>query len=195
MRYFRSSYQWQTKESEKAEHSCAYPACQENGEYKAPIRGVVGKYQYFCLMHIRQFNKDWNYFEGMSDGQVEREMERNRLGGQTWPMGLHNAAKRINFRPEKIKDPFDLFADDESETKAPPHPLWHDITDEENKAMALLQLEPVFDKTILRNAYRKMVRRYHPDSIENEGDTDTIKKINHAYDVLKKLLSRYEHFS
>ncbi len=195
MRYFKTSYQWQPKVEEPA-HICAHPHCNQTGEYRAPIaRNLPGKYQYFCLTHIREFNKSWNYFDGMSDNQVEKEMEKIRLGGETWPMGLHNAAARINFNTEKIQDPFDLFTNDDVLKKEASSSLWKDILPEESQAMALLQLEPIFDKKTLRNAYRKMVRRYHPDSIENEGDTDTIKKINHAYDILKKLLNRYEHTS
>ncbi len=193
MRYFKTSYRWKPQIPEKQRQVCAHPQCDQSGDYKAPIsRGLTGQYQYFCLTHIREFNKSWNYFDGMNDFQVEKEMERIRLGGETWPMGLHNAAKRINFNTEKIKDPFELFADEDFQKKQTSSSPWSDISVEEKQAMALMQLESPFNKSTLRNAYRKMVRRYHPDSIENEGDTDTIKKINHAYDILKKLLERYE---
>lgn len=193
MRYFKTSYQWRAKEENGPAHICAHPQCLEAGEYKAPLgRHMPGKYQYFCLTHIREFNKAWNYFDGMNDRQIEKEIEKIRLGGETWPMGLHNAAKRIHFNAEKLKDPFDLFADEKEDNQAEKTSFHAPFSLEENKAMALLQLDAVFDKIALRNAYRKMVRRYHPDSIENEGDTDTIKKINHAYDILKKYLERVE---
>ena len=51
---------------------CAWPGCTKKGEHKAPVsRDNLREYCYFCLEHVRIYNRAWNYYEGMSDSEVE----------------------------------------------------------------------------------------------------------------------------
>ena len=50
---------------------CDWNNCLEEGAYKAPVeRDNSKKYRMLCLNHVKEFNKKWNYFDGMSDNQV-----------------------------------------------------------------------------------------------------------------------------
>ena len=50
---------------------CEWNNCNEEGLYKAPKEKDNSKeYRLLCLEHVREFNKSWNYFSGMSDEQV-----------------------------------------------------------------------------------------------------------------------------
>ena len=50
---------------------CDWNNCNKIGEYKAPIeRDNSRKYRLLCLEHVREFNKKWDYFSGMSDNQI-----------------------------------------------------------------------------------------------------------------------------
>ena len=50
---------------------CEWNNCNEEGLYKAPKeKDNSKKYRLLCLEHVREFNKSWNYFSGMSDEQV-----------------------------------------------------------------------------------------------------------------------------
>ncbi|MCE2517812.1 MAG: hypothetical protein J4F41_08285 [Alphaproteobacteria bacterium] len=43
------------------ERTCAKPGCTENGDYKAPRSSRdVRDYIWFCLEHVREYNKSWN---------------------------------------------------------------------------------------------------------------------------------------
>ncbi len=194
MRKYKRTYKWRDTELKEPKHICAHKNCQKEGLYRAPVSRLSSRQvQYFCLDHIKEFNKNWNYFEGMSDAQFSAEMQRAHYGGDTWPMGFHDAAKRINFNAERMKDPFDFFDRKNDLGNKTINAVWPDMSEEELDAIALLQLSIPFERPELRNAYRKLARKYHPDSAENKNDTDTIKKINQAYDILKKLLQRYEN--
>ena len=48
----------------------------------APLNPAVSANEryHFCLEHVREYNKAWNYFEGMTPGAVERD----RLAAMTW---------------------------------------------------------------------------------------------------------------
>ena len=50
---------------------CDWNNCKEIGEYKAPVeKDNSKKYRMLCLKHVKEFNKNWNYFSGMDDDQV-----------------------------------------------------------------------------------------------------------------------------
>ena len=50
---------------------CDWNNCFEIGEYKAPIEKDNSKnYRLLCLNHVKEFNKNWNYFTGMNDDQI-----------------------------------------------------------------------------------------------------------------------------
>ena len=50
---------------------CDWNNCLEEGSYKAPVeKDNSRKYRMLCLNHIKEFNKNWNYFEGMNDNQI-----------------------------------------------------------------------------------------------------------------------------
>ena len=47
---------------------CDWNNCSEIGEYKAPVEKDNSKnFRLLCLTHIKEFNKNWNYFSGMSE--------------------------------------------------------------------------------------------------------------------------------
>ena len=50
---------------------CDWNNCKEIGEYKAPVeKDNSKKYRMLCLEHVKEFNKNWNYFSGMNDNQI-----------------------------------------------------------------------------------------------------------------------------
>ena len=45
---------------------CEQPGCRLCGEYRAPrARDRLTDYRWFCLEHIREYNKKWDYFAGL----------------------------------------------------------------------------------------------------------------------------------
>lgn len=64
------------------------------------------------------------------------------------------------------------------------------------EALSLLGLRPNFNEEQLKKAYRKLMKKYHPDLYENKSQAEKLKaeeltkQINEAYDVLLKSLNR-----
>ena len=53
------------------ENICDWKNCKKVGNFKAPIeKDNSRKYRMLCLKHVKEFNKNWNYFEGMNDMQI-----------------------------------------------------------------------------------------------------------------------------
>ena len=65
--------------------------CGRMGGYRAPKgRGHEGEYFNFCLDHVREYNKSYNYFAGMADDEIV-DYQRSASTGHrpTWNMGVN----------------------------------------------------------------------------------------------------------
>ncbi len=52
---------------------CDHPECGAAGDFRAPRSPRdLGHHYWFCLEHVRAYNASWNYFEGMSQEEIER---------------------------------------------------------------------------------------------------------------------------
>ena len=50
---------------------CEWKNCREFGKFRAPTeKDNSKKFKLLCDQHIKLFNKSWNYFEGMSEGEI-----------------------------------------------------------------------------------------------------------------------------
>src|ERR687884_315930 len=79
---------------EEAAAGCQWKGCTSAGLYRAPKgRGREGQYWSFCLDHVRHYNSEYNYFEGMTNLEIE-EFQKDALTGHrpTWRVGTTGAA-------------------------------------------------------------------------------------------------------
>lgn len=176
-------------ESRPSLRVCDHPGCAEGGEYRAPrSRDRLGDYFWFCLEHVREYNKSWNYYAGMSDAEVEADLRRTTTWDRpTWRFGLGDAAARgQTFR--RVRDPFGVFDDDGADDirTGPARPS---SLSPEGRAFAVMALEPPLTLEQLKRRYKELVKKHHPDA--NGGDRDAeerLKSINEAYTTLRRFL-------
>jgi len=51
---------------------CEWDNCKETGAFKAPTERDNSKnFRWLCEEHIKLFNNNWNYFDGMSQNEIE----------------------------------------------------------------------------------------------------------------------------
>ena len=76
-----------------AARTCEHPDCPGEGVYRAPkSRDALNSHMWLCLDHIREFNKSWDYFAGMTTDQIEAHVRRDIVGWRpTWPLGRLSA--------------------------------------------------------------------------------------------------------
>ena len=73
---------------------CEWNNCKETGEFKAPIeKDNSRKYRWMCEDHIKLFNKNWNYFEGMGQDQIENFLKSDL----TWHRPTQQFGSTDNF--------------------------------------------------------------------------------------------------
>jgi DnaJ-domain-containing protein 1 len=176
-------------EAQTSVRHCDHPGCAEAGEYRAPrARDRLDDYFWFCLDHVREYNRSWNYYAGMSDSEVEADLRRTTTWDRpTWRFGAGDAGGRGQAF-KRVRDPFELFDDDGAgdERRAAARPSIHSP---EGKAFSIMGLEPPLSLDQLKRRYKELVKKHHPDA--NGGDRaaeERLKSINEAYTTLRRFL-------
>lgn len=138
---------------------CDRHGCNEPGDRPAPKSPNSPERWYFCEAHAGEYNRGWNYFEGLTaEEAAEREAQERRDAGD-FSESKHNS-----------------WAGPGDGTRSR----------DELRALELFELEVDADFESVRLAWRRMAKSNHPDV--KPGDADAAKRfqaIQAAYDVLK----------
>ena len=169
---------------------CDHPDCELGGEYRAPRSRTPGDgIFWFCLDHVRAYNKAWDYFAGMDRNEIERlQREVATWHRPTWPLGTNPYA-----RPKQapIYDPFDFLRAGNGDSDAR---FGHEknggacapvIGHEQQQALDMLEIDSMATLQQIKTRYKQLVKRYHPDANGSDlASEERLKQIIQAYDYL-----------
>ena len=168
---------------------CDMPGCDAPGEYRAPkSRCALKDYHWFCLEHVRTYNAAWDFYRGMSPGEIEAQLRADTGWRRpTWPLGrlggmldealLHDPMHVLNARRH----------DDRRN---------RDVPAEMRQPLATLGLAWPVTLDQLKSRYKELAKQHHPDA--NNGDRaaeERLKDINIAYAVLRGRLGAEPHLA
>jgi hypothetical protein len=170
---------------------CAWPGCAASGSYPAPqSTRELRRFIWFCLEHIREYNKSWNYFAGMNEHQIEAHRRADTTWHRpSWRFGAAGVDETSRFR-----DPFGFFDNGEAGRKPGDAGAGHNGAGRGGAGhglgkgghmMEVLDLEFGFTLEELKRRYKTLVKRHHPDL--HGGDRtaeERLKQINEAYAYL-----------
>jgi len=167
---------------------CDSDKCNEKGEYRAPKSRVnLRKYYYFCLKHIKEYNKSWDFYKGMTVNQIEKSMRSDTIWDRpSWPLkvNLNNVIDEFN----EYIDEFEKNDDDKiNENYFKNNLINEKLTLEEVKAVNKLELKIPISMDKIKKNYKKLVKIFHPDVNENNKKAEEkFKEINESYRLLLK---------
>ncbi|MBJ3776034.1 J domain-containing protein [Acuticoccus mangrovi] len=174
------------------ERTCAVPGCNRVAEYRAPKgRGKEGQFHWFCLEHVREYNKSYNYFEGMDDDDVIAYQRDAIIGHRpTKPIGVRGAHRAREAKAAwrgMVDDPFGFFGAEGAHHEPPPEPERRRPKGPERDAFEVMGLDHSASKEAIKSRYKTLVKRHHPDA--NQGDRSSeerLRSIINAYAVLRR---------
>ncbi len=171
-----------------AERHCQTPGCPEQGVHRAPVaRDRLNQFYWFCQVHVRQYNLAWDYFAGMNEQEIEYHRRFDTVWQRpSWPFGQFG--ERAARSPGggagyRIHDGYGFFSEGAEGTRngrveAP--------QTEEQKALALLDLEEPVSFDDVKARYKALVKQLHPDANGNDPEAEErLKIVNQAYGALK----------
>ena len=164
---------------------CEWPDCESPGKHPAPKgRDTEKEYHYFCLRHVREYNKDYNYFKGMKDKEVKDFVASSRTGHRpTWKVGDNAKGKKPagTSKGPNVKDPFDLMG--EGEIHGRPR---RTVRNQELKSLHELGLDETATQEAATKQYKVLIKRLHPDANKgSRANEDKLNKVIKAYEYLK----------
>ncbi|WP_375626002.1 MULTISPECIES: J domain-containing protein [unclassified Bartonella] len=184
------------QKAEPEAQQCQWEGCEKTGSHKAPAgRNHEGQYLYFCIEHVRAYNKNFNYFSGLSNKDIAK-FQKDALTGHrpTWPTDLSNgttkktAANYAKIRSgtaayqNRMRDPFTLFTERHSSNN-----FSRKLKPLEAKAFDTLGLQANASAEDIKMKYKELVKKHHPDSNGgNRASEERFRDVLHAYNLLKK---------
>jgi curved DNA-binding protein CbpA len=173
---------------------CQWDDCEDAGTHRAPVgRMKEGEYFRFCLHHVREYNKGYNYFSGLADTDIARFQKEALTGHRpTWAMGAGSGARTAPEFAQKrsgragyynrIRDPFNFFG-----AGGPTPPRERKPKALEAKALETLGLDAKATGAEIKSRYKELVKRHHPDANGgNRGSEDRFRDVIQAYRLLKQ---------
>ena len=166
---------------------CDHPGCDRQASYRAPKSpDLLDEYFWFCKDHIRDYNLKWNFFQGSTDDEFQKFLDKDRVWGrETKPFsrqGDGNAWARMG-----VDDPMALLG--EKATRNPgvaPQGATRRLPPTERKAVEILDARDTMSKTEIRKVYKGLIKVLHPDM--NGGDRsheEQLQEVVWAWDQLK----------
>ncbi|QQR68572.1 MAG: DnaJ domain-containing protein [Alphaproteobacteria bacterium] len=163
-----------------AVRACDHPGCAAPAEHRAPKSRDLKDYYWFCTEHARAYNTRWDYFQGMTADAIDAFRCADLLGHRpTWPLGSLGAKRRAAQEDDARRANEKKTATDHLARRLPAAGL---------SALAVMDLQPPVGFDDIRERYRTLVRRFHPDLRGEDNDSENrLKAVTQAYMVLKAL--------
>ena len=164
---------------------CDWENCKNVGDYKAPTeRDNSRKFMWLCKNHIKLFNKNWNYFDGMSQDEIEKFIKSYL----TWHRPTQEFASNDNFFNilwnNALSDKFKIF--DERKNS---HIKTKNLCEKDKDAFIIMGLKFNSDWIMIQKKFKSLVKKFHPDkNAGNKQYEDKLKKITMAYNHLKMVM-------
>jgi len=165
---------------------CEWENCNENGEFKAPLeKDNSKKHKWLCEYHIKLFNKNWDYFDGMHQEEIENFLKSDL----TWHRPTQKFGSSDNFFNilwnNALNDKFNFFKNGKISNSLNGIKL----NEKDKEALGIMGLELNANWTEIQKKFKTLVKKFHPD--KNAGSKkfeDKLKKITLAYSHLKVIM-------
>lgn len=173
--------------------ACDMPGCREHGEYKAPRDRSLSGHYFFCLPHVQEYNKAWDFFSGMSAREIEEQIVRSTLWDRPTRRYDTEAAMAETLRKQAWQTYH--FTDNEPPKDEHTTRRTFERNTPESEAMIIFGLEPPLDMNTITARYKELVKKYHPDVNPGDESAETkIKTINMSYTLLKMAYKKFEQY-
>ena len=173
------------------EKQCDWAGCTKLGGCKAPKSPErLRDYFNFCQAHAREYNKNWNFFSGMSDADITEWQVGARHGHRpTWDV-RKNTGERAKANKKKVAggtaataEGYSMFGDGKEDIVTQPR---RRLTKMQLKALNDLGLDETATKDDARKRYTQLVKQLHPDANQGKRNTEeSFQRVVSAMKVLK----------
>ena len=168
---------------------CDSKDCNSEGKFKAPkSRVLLNQYYYFCMEHIKEYNKSWDFYKGLTVDQIEQSIQKDAVWDRpSWPL-QGNTAKIMEQINDFINTDYFLFENHSEHNKFTKNKITNgELTQNQINALKSLELKLPINLEEIKKKYKKLVKIFHPDVNDNNKQAEIkFKEINESYKILLK---------
>jgi len=174
----------------KTNIKCDFPGCEEAGEYRAPKDRNLREYYHFCLKHVTEYNKNWDFLKGLSADEIEEHLQNDTTWQRpTWKLG-HGGYKHNPNVHDPLHTREDIGLGMDGKYNPPPPKVKYEK--KMLSAITFMELTEPITVAGVKKQYKKLAKKYHPDL--NKGDKESEKafqKLNDAYHYIIDHLTKF----
>lgn len=171
------------------ERICEHTGCRTAASTRAPkSRDLLHDHYWFCQAHAAEYNRTWNFFAGMSEGEIRARMSDEAMTGgrPTWSLGGGGRNREAAATRAFFQDPLGAFAAGLNARAAEARAARdRGLGRLERRALADLDLDSGADGPTIRARYTELVKRCHPDA--NGGDRSAEHKLERVLQAFRTL--------
>jgi hypothetical protein len=143
---------------------CDRDGCDQPGGHPAPKSPHSAERWYFCEQHAAEYNRRWNYFEGLTAEDAAAREAEERRGANGFRQSRHYGWGAPG---------------DGSRSR------------DEMRALEMLEVESDASFREIKSAYRRLAKANHPDAAPGDAEAATrFQAVQAAYEVLRKAEER-----
>lgn len=211
---------FQGRVEDGVDRPCDWPDCKAGGVFRAPVSrdlardsdevtpeqflegsldGRIDDSRWFCLEHVREYNSDWDYFDGMSEADINAFRDEDASWHRpTWSTsGLESGAgKRAKqgtgqawTGTSPFADPHNLFTG-ASANAATAKGFNRPLSLRDLKALNVLGLEEDASVADIKASYKRLAKQHHPDL--NGGDEESGKRLMAVIEAYNSLSEAFQ---
>lgn len=163
---------------------CEKQGCNEPGQYRAPKNPRnLDDYFWFCKEHVREYNQNWNYFQGQSEEEFQQFLDNATVWERpTKPFGR---AQEQAWARHGVSDPLEILGANGTSPEARAK-ISRKLPPTERKALEILEAKDSWTKPEIRKQYKSLVKDLHPDMNGGDrSDEDRLAEVVWAWDQVK----------
>jgi len=167
--------------------ACDSPGCSGEGLYRAPkTPDRLRDYHWFCLDHVREYNKSWNFCAGLSEAQIEALIRNDTSWERQTRPASHWYAHEQRLRAAASAYAAGEAREAQAKWEQRERQKQREAATPEAAALRTLGLTAPVTYARIKARYIELVKRHHPDT--HGGDKaaeERLKTINQALQTLK----------
>ncbi|MDO5529387.1 MAG: J domain-containing protein [Paracoccus sp. (in: a-proteobacteria)] len=166
---------------------CDKEGCTQSAQYRAPKSPrALDDYFWFCKEHVREYNLNWNYFQGQSEEEFQNFLDNATVWERpTKPFG--RAAQDRAWARHGVSDPLEILGANGTSPDARTGQPRRKLPPTERRALDILEAQDGWTRGEIRKQYKALVKVLHPDM--NGGDRrdeDRLAEVVWAWDQIRE---------